>query len=402
MASVRKKKGSANWFACFVLPTGHTDGKGRAILRRVQRSTGLTDRERALQVAITYERAARAAVEKRWVESSARRFLAEINALAGVRVAEVEPANVFLRRWVNGRKSSLAKASFERYEGVVEAFILFLGDEAGVPILDVTPLKIAGFRDAETAAGKTPSTVNKSLMVLRQAFAEAQVLLGLDRNPADELNVKNAKKARQKRRAFTFDQFRLLVDRTSPDYRNPDAGNYKDYALDPDWRTLVMLCGYTGGRQQEVAQLRWEQVDLKGRRLTLVRTKTSDEHWLPIHPALQAHLEARWADKGRSQQVLPYLSTLQRRRISNAFRVQILPRIGIKQEYANRGGKGRTLAEYSVHSLRHSLSTWLEDAGVSEMMRMRIVGHEDEGVSRGYTHTELTRAAAEMAKVPAV
>lgn len=35
-------------------------------------------------------------------------------------------------------------------------------------------------------------------------------------------------------------------------------------------------------------------------------------------------------------------------------------------------------------------------------MRMRLVGHEDEDVSRGYTHTELNHAAAELAKVLSV
>lgn len=44
----------------------------------------------------------------------------------------------------------------------------------------------------------------------------------------------------------------------------------------------------------------------------------------------------------------------------------ILPRVGIVQPYAKRTeekGVDRTLAAYSLHSLRHSLSMWLNNAG---------------------------------------
>ena len=36
------------------------------------------------------------------------------------------------------------------------------------------------------------------------------------------------------------------------------------------------------------------------------------------------------------------------------------------------------------------------------MMRMRIIGHEDEDVSDIYTHTEMVEAAAELEKVPSL
>lgn len=103
--------------------------------------------------------------------------------------------------------------------------------------------------------------------------------------------------------------------------------------------------------------------------------------------------------------VLSHLSGVKNRTLSKIFRETILPRVGISQPYAERSeekGVGRKLAEYSIHSLRHSLATWLRAAGVEEMMRMRLVGHEDEKVSRNYTHTEMIQAAQEIEKVPMV
>lgn len=403
MASVRLKAGSAHWFACFALPTGRLGANGRPIMRRVQRSTGTADKSRALQMAITFERAAIAASEKRWNEQAAQRFVAELSALASVQVAHVEPIDAFLRRWLAGRKSGLSAGSVARYDGVIGDFVEWLGDRAGAPLSDVTPAVVARFRDAETAAGKSPATVNKALMILGQAFAEAVTLGAFDHNPARGLNVRGQKRTAQKRRAFTFEQFRELVRVTAADYVPPERTTWKAHTLEPDWQRLILVLGYTGARQQEAAQLRWEQVDIPGRRVTLERTKTGDEHWIPLHPALAAHL-AEVPEAERRGPVFPHLSTLQRRRISNKFRTAILPRIGIVQAYSEDEGRGegRRLAEYSLHSLRHSLSTWLAAAGVEESMRMQLIGHEDEGVNRGYTHTEFSQAAEALAKVPAV
>lgn len=402
MASVALKGRSSNWFACYKLPTGKTDEKGDPIYRRVQRSAGTTDKQRALQMAISFERAAVAAAEKRWTENAGRKFLAELNALTGVSVAEVENAADFLRRWLKGRKRMLGDRSYDLYSGAIEAFIAMIGERS--TLSDVTPKRVAEFRDAETASGKGATTVNKSLSILRQAFSEATAQHVFTHNPADGLNIKGAKKAAQKRKAYTFDQFRELVRVTDPTYVQPGRKTWKGKTLDPDWQTLIMVCGYTGARQQEGAQIDWFQIEHAALRMTLERTKNDDTHWIPLHPSLAAHLRKRWEDAGKpkSGPILPYLSGIERRTISNELRRSILPRIGIVQAFAEGNGKGRRTAPYSLHSLRHSLATWLAEAGVEESMRMQLIGHEDESVNRGYTHTQLAQAAAALGKVPAL
>lgn len=417
MASVRARGESKYWFACFKIPTGKVDEKGRTIFRRVQRSTGTDDKTRAEQLAISYERVAVLAAEKQFTDHAARRFLQEIAAISGAKIADVEATDVYLRRWVKSRGPQLSASSRLRYESVVEHFLKWLGDRATAPLIDISAQRVAEFRDAETAAGKTPVTVNKSLMILGQAFAEPVRFGIFDQNPAKGLNVRGANKQKQRRAPFTFDQFRALVQalgKFAPD-QTPvpeDRQAYRQVARKPvgivagDWLTLVLLCAYTGARQQEAAQLAWEQVDLKGRRLTLERTKTGDEHWIPLHPTLHTHLRqlARRAfGSGPAVgPVGPSIARVPRRVVSNVFRRSILPLIGIKQAYGSRPGVGRQLAPLSIHSLRHSLSTWLQQAGVEEMMRMQIVGHEDESVNRGYTHSDFKARAAALARVPSI
>lgn len=82
MASIRKKNNSAIWFACYRLATGKTNPTGRPIWRRVQRSTGTTDPERALAMAQALDRAAEATAARLWSKAAKRKFTAELDAIA--------------------------------------------------------------------------------------------------------------------------------------------------------------------------------------------------------------------------------------------------------------------------------------------------------------------------------
>lgn len=410
VASVKKRPKTSFFVACYKLPTGKLDARGRPIFRRVQRSTGTADESRALQLAISYERAAQLAGEQRFTERAAHAFLAEVRAVTAAPAAGSEAIDAFLRRWFAGRKRALAPASRDRYQLAIDQLTAHLGPRAQAPLGDVTPREVADFRDAQTRAGKSPATVNKALGILALAFDEAKLQHGLAANPFRGLNVKGAKRHRQHRRAFTFEQFRALVAATPP-ADTPDGRKARGDGMwrrcPEEWRTLLLLGGYTGGRQQELAKLDWTQIDLPGHRLWLNRTKTSDDHAMPLHPALERHLRATWAAAGRPRAgpLLPTLAGEQRRAISNTVRRVILPAIGIHQAYATASeekGQGRRLAPYSFHSLRHSLSTWLDASGIPEDRRMRLIGHEDQHVNRGYTHPEFAQAAADLAKVPSV
>jgi integrase len=389
------------------MPTGRVDRNGNAEYRRVQRSTGTADETRARQLAISYERAAVLAGEKRWTENSARRFLAEINAIAGLQVAEVEPTDQFLARWLKSRKRTVEHRSWQNYEDVVDDFTEWLGSRKSAPLVDVTSNVMAEFRDAELAAGKSGTTVNKALSILGQAFDEAVARNVMESNPARGLRVKGADKKAQKRRPFTFEQFRSLIAATAPGFVPAGKITWKEHQPNAEWQTFIYSTGYTGGRQQETAKLGWETVKFKEHAIGMRRTKNADVHWMPMHPALEAHLLIKWNDAGRpaSGPVMPHIAGLPERKVSRYFRETLLPRIGIRQEYAEGSkekGVGRKLAAYSIHSLRHSLSTWLRAAGVEESMRMQLIGHEDEEVNRGYTHAEMADAAAELGKIESV
>jgi integrase len=403
MASVKKFVGSERWYACYKMPTGKVNARGRPLFKRLQRSTGTTDKDKALQIAISHERVSKLVGEKSWNEYSAQRFLSEISAISGISVGQVKQTESFFRSWLKAKERTAAAKTWSNYTGIIDGFLKWLGPRSIGPLIGVGPQVMAEFRDAEMARGKSGNTVNKALSLIGQVFEEAVNQLAADKNPTKGLLIKNAKNKAQKRSPFSFDQFRELVRRTGPGEKSS-----RGRLVSPDWQTFILITGYTGGRQQEGAKLDWSNVDLDNRLIALGRTKSGDIHWMPLHSSLYNHLHKRRdAIRGKNVTglVMPHLAGLPTRSLSKIFRETILPRIGVRQPYATKSaekGVGRKLAAFSIHSLRHSLSTWLNSAGVSEMMRMRIVGHEDEEVSRGYTHTELIQAATELAKVQAI
>ncbi len=92
--------------------------------------------------------------------------------------------------------------------------------------------------------------------------------------------------------------------------------------------------------------------------------------------------------------------------LSNEFR-EILVRAGLATARTHQStGKGRASKRegdaLSFHCLRHSLTSWLKNAGVSNAIAMDLVGHDSEAISRNYTHIESATKAAALNKLPDV
>jgi integrase len=75
-------------------------------------------------------------------------------------------------------------------------------------------------------------------------------------------------------------------------------------------------------------------------------------------------------------------------------------RAGLDLQIVQGGGK-RKLARRTFHSLRHSFTSTLANAGVPEELRMKLTGHSSKEVHRGYTHLELDTLRKAIGTIPA-
>jgi integrase len=178
---------------------------------------------------------------------------------------------------------------------------------------------------------------------------------------------------------------------------------------------MVLFGLYTGQRLGDIASLTWQNVDLQSRELRLQTEKTGRRQIMPLAAPVIRYLEALPSSDDPAAPVFPKCSATVtqsgRAAVLSSQFYGILVSAGLaKKRPAHRKGKGkgigkagtRDVSPLSFHCLRHTATSLLKAAGVSDSIAMEFVGHESSSVSRQYTHipTEALRKAA--AKLPDV
>jgi integrase len=382
MASLRKQPKSPFWFACFTLPDG----------RRTNRSTGTSQKREALTIALKYEDAARQAAAGRFVESRARKVIADIYGMVNTEKLPRSTAEAFLNAWLKRKEIESDERTYERYEGVVKQFTDHLGTRKSSDIVQITAADVTSFRD-DASHRLAPGTVNLMLKIIRVAFAQARRDGLLETNPADRVSL--LKRSREgQRRPFTLPELRRILE---------VAGE--------EWRGMILVGLYTGQRLGDIAALTWQNVDLQRGELRCVTEKTGRRQIIPMAAPLQHYIEQLPAGDKPAAPLFPRAFEVVEKQgragsLSNQF-YKILTSAGLaekKSHHKSGNGRGaqRERNEVSFHSLRHTATSLLKSAGVSDAVAMEFVGHDSKSVSQQYTHIETAALRQAADKLPDV
>ena len=379
MASLRRRISSKYFYACFALPDGS----------RAQRSTKTTDRKAALKLASQWEEAA----FRRITESQARRVLSDIHEQIHGAQLTSPTVDDYVKQWL-GRKAGETRAvTLTAYKSAVEEFGEFLGDRAHQPIHYVTPADVAAWRD-RSAVRATPRTANNKLKIVRTLFQSAWRDGLLTDNPAAK--VTTLKSAESKRRPFTVKELKAILAVASA-----------------EWRGMVIAGLYTGLRLKDVASLTWANIDLQTDQVAIFTSKTSRRQILPIARPLRAYLDTLSAGDDPAAPLFPSAHPFAIRSGGTAalsqqfFALLVAANLATARPPKNlAAGKGRSAArersEITFHSLRHTATSLLKAAGVSESVTRDIIGHESAEISRHYTHVEESAKRAAIDRLPDV
>jgi integrase len=374
MASLRRLPNCKNWVACFTDATG----------RRLQRSTGTPKRKAAMLTAWQYEEAAR----KLKTEAQIRRVMSDLfRSISG----DALPAGTikeFLRAWIVRKHAENADRTAERYESVVDAFLTHLGGRATLDLNYLTAKDILSFRD-KLLIRVAPSTVNQHIKILRIALNQAKREGLIQANPATQVMRVKRVGDEMDRRAFTLPELKQILQ----------------VATD-EWRGMIAFGLYTGQRLGDIARLTWNSVDVERQEIRFAAAKTKRRTVLPIAAPLLEYLTKLPAADDPAHPLFPKLAARLRASnragtLSNQFH-DILVAAGLASKRSHRTmGKGRgarrQASQISFHSLRHTATTLLKAAGVSDAVAREFVGHDSAAVSQNYTHIEtaVLRKAAE-------
>jgi integrase len=358
--------------------------------RRTNRSTGTTNKKEALLIALKFEEAANMGQQGTLVERRARKTIADIYAISNDSSLETSSIKQYLQSWLRRKQIENCEATAERYSAILRHFIAYLDPKAEQDISHLNSREISEARD-HLAQKLTPSSANLLVKTLRTALNQALRDGFVDTNEASRVTLlKRLKKA--KRRPFTKPEIRKLLK-----------------AADFEWQGII-LCGlYTGLRISDIALLTWENLDLVNAVLTLESQKTERRMDIPIAPRLKQYFDELPAGDDPAAPLFPEVYA---RRVANKtsgptsaqFR-KIMVKAGLAEARThNTTGKGRgakrEVSKLSFHCLRHTATSMLKNAGVSDAVARDIIGHDSEAISRQYTHIDLAAKRKAIESLP--
>ena len=229
-----------------------------------------------------------------------------------------------------------------------------------------TPSIIAEIRD-ELALTKAPSTVNRYLATPSHACTIAvKEWEWLDSNPFQKV----------KRLPEGSGRVRYLSDRE----RESLLATCKE-SSHPHLFTIVLIALTTGARRSEILGLNWKDIDWKGRRTTLNKTKNKERRALTLVP-----------------QVISELKNIRKVRRLDSDRIFVNPTGKIREGGHHKSGyfyfekAWRTalseaeIDDFRFHDLRHSAASYMAMNGATASEIAAVLGHKTLQMVKRYAH----------------
>lgn len=365
MASIHKRPRSPYYHAAYVLPDG----------RRTLRSTGTSDRDKAMGIAREFEKASRVGRQGLLTDQKAREAIAAIYSIANQDLMPTSTVEQYLERWLKVKDIENRDSTVAEYRKTTERLKDALGAKAKRPLDAVTVKDAMNFRDG-IAGILSPASANKYLKIARVIWNDAIRESMASDNPFAKVKILEADKG--SRKGFTVDQVKAIYANASD-----------------SWRGMILLGFYIGQRIGDLARLTWQNIDLAKEEIRLTTAKTGRDMTIPMARPLVDYFATLPASDDPADPVFPDLASLRTQTLSGQFSAMVADAgYGTydKNKQAKEGGEGRgarrATGNLSFHSLRHTSTSALKNAGVSEAVAMEIIGHDSAAISRHYTKIE--------------
>ena len=398
MASIHRVKGSSKWHCSFY---DSVSGKWRL------RTTGTDDKSEAEAACLKFEKLAnpvpdshegkvpaeasgelleaglslvQAARRGELSEATGRAFINRILKATNQGEIRGDTAREFLENWLAGRKLSRAFKTGEKYQTTVSRFLKSLGKRTEISLASIGVKDVERFRDARLKH-VSPTTAREDVKILSTAFTVARKQGLIHSNPCEVVDLPKGES--ETRGTFTPAEVGLLVAATD----------------NVEWKTTILLSFYAGLRLGDAVSLKWENVDFAEGFLSYRATKTKSHVEIPLHPALQEHLELLAGDA--TGEISPKLARQKipgRSGLSHQF-MHVMKAAGIDAGQIH-GKRRRLFSKRSFHSLRHSFVSEMANAGIAPELRQKLAGHSSGGSHRKYTHLELWPLREAIGKIP--
>lgn len=279
----------------------------------------------------------------------------------------------------------------------------FDADLGGKRLHEVTPWLVEKWRSRRLKDGRSPATINRDLTALKAALNRAVEWGVLDANPIAKVKPSKLDQRGIVRYLSGDEESRLrdaLIAREDQARAERESANQwrttRGYPAMPDLRQvayvdhlrpMVLLALNTGLRRGELFNLKWSDVDLD-RRILTVRghgAKSGQTRHIPLNDEAHAVLDG-WQPEAAHGLVFPGRDGRRLDTIKTAW-AGVLNAAGI--------------VGFRFHDLRHSFASKLVMAGVDLNTVRELLGHSDLKMTLRYAHLAPEHKAQAVARLVA-
>jgi integrase len=253
-----------------------------------------------------------------------------------------------------------------------------------MPLNELNTRAIEEFVNQRKAEGKAAQTIEHDIIQLRGCFQYAE-RLGYR---VSKITFPKVKINNKRIRCLSKDEEdRLLVELepNNPRYCSlltPMQGRTTLLSQRQDNYDLVICLMDSGARYSEIAEMKFDQLDLGKRTIQLKRTKTSNESILMMSNRIYTILKRRLNSSNDKVWVFTDKSGKRPRNHST---------ISIRKALINAG-----VTDFKVHDFRHTCASRLVQNGMTIQEVAMVLGHRNISTTMRYAHLEQTEVASKM------
>jgi len=319
-----------------------------------------------------------------------------------------------LETFLSERYDAWMRATYKGRTGQVDRVRYAFPDFLKLPLTSITAAAVDRWRAdrrskhrRKTGVKDRPvagSTINRDLAALQATLSRAVEWGDLERNPLTRMKRATEDESAIVRYLSDDEETRLrdaLAPRDADRRRARDSANAwrheRGYASWPDLGVftdhltpLVLLALNTGLRRGELFQLRWRDVQLKSRLLTVrgAGAKSGQTRHLPLNSEAARILE-QWNPPAPEAQSFVFTGADSSEPLND-----------VKKAWASLV-KRAGISAFRFHDLRHTFASKLVMAGVDLNTVRELLGHGDIAMTLRYAHLAPEHKAAAVEKLVA-
>jgi len=257
--------------------------------------------------------------------------------------------------------SKVNKKSWTRDQLSINHLNRFFGSKF---LYEITSRDIEEYKKIRLNSKIKVATLNRELACLKTILYKAVEWGSLQQLPA---KIKLFKENNQRLKYLTEQEAQKIIE------------------LSPEpLKSIVIIALYTGMRQGEILNMRWQDIDLREKIITVPETKSNEKRYIPMNNTVLETILSR-GHNINSQNIFcnkdnkPISSSY----VTHTFR-KVIKKAGIK--------------DFRFHDLRHTFASWLVMKGVNLKTIQELLGHKDNRMTLRYSHLspEIKKQAVEM------